>query len=1296
MQRIEYNLQKQDCQLNAKRMKMTPYYVLSLLITLLSATISTAQNRYINEDFSWKAKQVLQLDSSSVLVPYTENGTQLGLNSVPIYTQQVPLNAGEVIEIDPNVFALFEPFNNEAYSDYFQTLDIQVGKIQPKVTYQTAKKQRIAVIEIPLLEKDENLQINKLTHLTLKWTVKISPSNKLQAKKGVIWKSESLLKEGSWAKVIFSETGVYKLSLNEVQSFGISAVGENVSKIRMYAYRGGMLPEDNQLTEFDDLEEMAIEVRDKNANGVFDGDDDILFFAYGPHELKFNQSSKTFTKQIHLYSDLSAAFLTVGAPGGKRIGTKPSSTSSPTYTTSSFDEIVHQEEEKYNLIKSGKDWFGKEFGRTTTDFNVKFDLPNQAPGEPVRIQTRASARSSSPSTLFATVNGQMVHQHSMSSVNVYFYAAQFASTPNLVGTNYSGTGPLDITLTYNKPTTDSKAWLDYIEIVYRRTLGNNGQSIFRDGRSVGVNSVTRYNLNGQGYAVWDLSDPHAISRIDLQQDGSNQYFITESSILREYAALKNDDFKSIHSFEKVANQNIHGQKNIDYVIVAHPLFVSEAKRLANFHTEKNGLNVLIVEPQQVYNEFSCGVPDISAIRNMMRYFYETATPGAEPRYLLFFGDASYDYKNILKINTNFVPTFESKNSVAPVGSYCTDDFFGLLDESEGGDVDNSGMLDLGIGRLPVQTGTEATQMVNKILRYHTQEGLGDWRNVISMLTDDEDNNIHMHDGMAYSLIVEEDHPEYNVRKLFSDAYKQITVGNGQRYPDVTKEVDRSFNDGALIVNYSGHGGEIQLGYEKFVDIPQINSWKGGAKLPLFITATCEFTRFDDPARQSAGELVMLNPTGGAIGLFTTVRLVYQWPNFLLNKKFYENNVFAYDPKNVPALGDVLVKTKNENPPSVNSRSFVYIGDPAVALAYPKYNVVSTKINGVDIDQQNDTMQALTKFTVEGEVHDFQDQLMANFDGTVYPTVFASKQTITTLANDPGSYAQSFEAYTSIVYKGKASVIAGKFKVEFILPRDLPFQPGEAKISYYAENGTEDANGFELFVMSPTVDANAVPDFTGPEIRLFMNDSLFIRGGITNESPSIYALVYDASGINTTGLGIGRDISAVLDDNTKEVLVLNEYYDANIDDFQRGTVVYPLSKLKEGRHSLKVKVWDVHNNSAEATTEFIVAPTIKFAIENLMAYPNPFSTQTTFSFEHNQQGKNLDIKVLIYDTKGKLVKTITALEMNAGSRVNSLVWNPYREGYTEVSPGLYLFKVIVKNEEGQEVEASSRLVYVPNP
>ena len=1278
-------------------MKMTPYYVVSLLLCTVLSPSLRAQEGYVDQDFVWQDKQISQFDSTLVLTPFTNESMQIRPGEVPFFTKQVPLGEGEMLFIDPNIFALMEDLDAVRYADYIAGLGSIPQKIQPTVIYQTAKKQRIAIIQIPLFEKDTDGKIRKLTHLTLKWELTLPKASfQTEAKKGVNWKSESLLKDGTWAKVTFAESGVYRLTVSEIEGFGIPARNQDVSKIRMYAYSGGMLPEANNLTVYDDLEEMAIEVRDKNSNGVFDGDDDVLFFAHGPHQLIYNPVSKVYYKQIHLYSDLAAAFITVGAPGGKRIGTVNGSSNTPTYSTYDFDEIIHQEEEKINLIKSGKDWYGKEFGRVTTSHTLNFDLPGQVPDEEFKFQTRASARSGSSSALFATVNGKNVMHHTMPGVNVMFYAAQYASTPSIQASTFTGNGPVTVQLTYTKPGNDDKAWLDFAEIIYRRKLESNGQILFRDSRGVSVNGVTRFNLLGSGYQVWDLSDPLNVTRINLNNDGGNEYFVGESSILREYAALKNESFKSIHGFEKIANQNIHGQKNIDYVIVAHPDFLTEAKRLAAFHKTTNGLNVLVVQPSEVYNEFSSGVPDISAIRNMMRYFYVNANPGNEPRYLLLFGDASYDYKNILNNNSNFVPTFESKNSVEPVGSYCSDDFFGLLDENEGADISSSGFLDVGMGRLPVQTPEEAKAMVDKIIRYQSPEGLGDWRNVVTILTDDEDGNIHMHDGMEYSKILEGDHPEYNVRKIFADAYKQTTVGNGQRYPDVIKEVDRSFNDGALIVNYSGHGGEIQLGGEKYVDIPQINSWKGGAKLPLFITATCEFTRFDDPARQSAGELVMLNSNGGGIGLLTTVRLVYQWPNRQLNISFYEDNAFTYPPDQVPALGDLLVKTKNDTYPSVNSRSFVFLGDPALKLAYPKYNVAATAINGVNVSQQNDTMQALTHFTIEGEVQDFQDQKLGSFNGTVYTTVFASKQQITTLANDPESYKETFEAYTSIVYKGKASITNGSFKVEFILPRDLPFQIGEAKISFYAENGIEDANGYETFMMSPSVDPNAPLDFKGPEIRLFMNDSNFIFGGITDENPFIYALVHDASGINTTGIGIGRDISGVLDNNNKEVIVLNQYYDAYVDDFTRGSVRYPLKGLEEGRHTLRVKVWDVHNNSAEATTEFIVAPSVEFAIHNLMSYPNPFTSSTTISFEHNQQGKNLDIQVFIYDTHGKLVKTLSAMELSAGSRVNSLVWNPYREGATEVLPGMYLFKIIVKSENGKQVEESSRFVYLPNP
>ncbi len=587
-------------------------------------------------------------------------------------------------------------------------------------------------------------------------------------------------------------------------------------------------------------------------------------------------------------------------------------------------------------------------------------------------------------------------------------------------------------------------------------------------------------------------------------------------------------------------------------------------------------------------------------------------------------------------------------------------------------------------------------MVDKVIRYHDPKSLGEWRNRISIFADDEDSNIHVNDGETYSDTIEREDPDYTIRKVYADAYRQVTVGTGQRYPDVTREFDRSFEGGSLIVNYSGHGGEVLLGHEKFLEIPQINSWENEYSMPLFVTATCEFAPYDDPSLISAGELTLLNPKGGAIALYTTVRLVYAYPNRLLNTNLYANNAFSYAPGQEPALGDVYRVMKNNTNTNnmTNTRSFTLLGDPAMKLAYPKHKVVTTAINGKPA-QAADSVQALTQVSIEGEVQDHANTILSDFNGTVDVTVFGSRQKFRTLVNDPQSKEQEIEAFTSIVYKGKASVKDGKFSISYITPLDLPINGGFGKISYYAQNGKEDANGSDLLYMTPEIDPAAQADNEGPKIRLFMNDTTFQFGGITDENPRIYALVYDESGINTTGLGIGRDLTGQVD-QAKELLILNEYYTSNTDDFTRGVVEYPLKDMAEGSHSVKIKVWDVHNNSAEASTEFIVAKSAELAIQNLISYPNPFVDSVQFRFEHNQTGKNLEIAVNIYDSKGNFVTTLNANAVQSGAVFNQLTWYGQNKNGSQVSPGLYLFKLHVKTTDGQEAFESERIVYIPNP
>jgi hypothetical protein len=1267
----------------------------ALLFIIFFINNGRAQEIIIQEEFLWSSTYVYT-DSGSRLwkVPVMASGSYDPESGIPVWNREIPLQEGEELNLKGKGFWIYSDITDPEEIEFLQkrtSLEEEAGPFS--ISYTTNRKERSGWVKIPGIIRSGEGHFKRLEFITLNIEKKVGTPSAL-AKNGFGWKSKSLLAEGRWAKIYVNQNGVYSLSYDYIAALGLPVEGISHSSIRLYGYPAGMLPEANAQTRWDDLEEMAIKILDNNHNGTFDPGDQVLFYGQNPNINVYDASKGSFLRQMHLYSTSKAYFLTIGETGGKRIQSQPSSPREPTYTSGSFDEIIHYESEKVNIISSGKEWFGEVFDRET-EYIFREDLPGQIGGENILIQTNASARSGSVSSISVIVNGQTALQHSMDPVYVNEPNSQFASFPTSASASVNTAGPLNIILRYNKPAPSSKAWLNYYSINYRRSLSVSGpgQLVFRDRRGIGPGQVTRFMMQQPEIEVWEVTDPLNISQADLSAPGSNSSFTFESDSLREFAGFIPGQYLQPLHQETIENQDLHSLSGTDYLIISAPEFLNAANRLADFHRSHSNLSVYITTPEKIYNEFSSGTQDISAIRNFIRMLYDKAVPGSEPRYLLLFGDASYDYKNIRTLNSNFVPTFETRNSVSPVGSFCADDYYGLLDEEEGGNI-IQGSIDLAIGRLPVQTSVQAEQMVDKIISYHDVSGLGEWRNNIVLFSDDKDGNTHLQDAEIFADTILSEAPVYNLRKVYADAYKRVTVGNGQRYPEVNKEFDRAFNEGSLIVNYSGHGGDVQLGDERFIDIPQINSWRGGNRLPLFVTATCDFTRFDNPEHQSAGELVMLNPQGGAIGMFTTVRIVYSWPNRRLNTNLYAKNAFDYDPDEVPGMGDLFRKMKNKTNADVNNRSFTMLGDPAVKLAYPKHNVVTTSVKVHPDTQEADTLKALSKVTISGEVRKKDHSLLNDFNGKIYATVFGSKQNLKTLGNDPDSYVQEFETFKSIVYKGNGTVENGRFSISFIMPRDLPIEGGFGKISYYAENGSEDANGFELIYMSPEIDPVSEPDVTGPEIRLFMNDTAFVYGGITSEDPEILALVFDESGINTTGLGIGRGITGLLDNNSKNQLLMDNYYTAVTDDFRRGTVRYPLKNLSEGRHTLKVKVWDVHNNSAEAYTEFIVASTVELAVENLLNYPNPFYQDTKFSFEHNQQGKNFSVEIAIYKTDGTLVTTLKAEVENASSKFDNISWDARNKNGKTVTPGTYIYRTTVKTEEGQEVQKSERLVYMP--
>jgi hypothetical protein len=459
-----------------------------------------------------------------------------------------------------------------------------------------------------------------------------------------------------------------------------------------------------------------------------------------------------------------------------------------------------------------------------------------------------------------------------------------------------------------------------------------------------------------------------------------------------------------------------------------------------------------------------------------------------------------------------------------------------------------------------------------------------------------------------------------------------------------------------------------------------------------VTATCEFSRFDDPDRTSAGEYCLLNENGGAIGLMTTVRLAFSGLNFILNKEFYEHALTPMANGKMPHIGDIYKLTKRGIGFSQQYMNFVILGDPALRLSYPEQKVFTSTINSqVLTPTSSDTLKALSLITITGYLGDVSGNKLTNFNGVIYPTVFDKETTVTTQANDPGSYAIPFLLQKNSIYKGKSEVINGDFTFSFLVPKDISYNYGIGKISYYAHNGVNDANGYYNKIVIGGSNPNAIADNQGPTINLFMNDEKFVSGGITNENPKVYAKISDISGINTIGNGIGHDAVAVLDENTTKAIVLNDYYVSDLNTYQSGKIRYPFNELAEGNHKLKLTVWDVQNNSSHSYLDFVVSSKAELALTHILNYPNPFTTKTKFFIEHNQCCVSLKVLIQVYTITGKIVKSINQTINNEGFRFEGIEWDGKDEFGDKLARGVYIYRVSVTDGAEKKADKIEKLV-----
>jgi Peptidase family C25 len=1111
----------------------------------------------------------------------------------------------------------------------------------------------------------------------------------------------SVLATGNWYKISVRDPGVYKIDIPFLNSLGINTTNLSSGSVRLYGNGGSMLNESNSAATWtDDLQENAIMVVD-GGDGIMNGQDYILFYANGPDQWIKDSANLRFSHRKNLYSDQSFYFLNVGGTG-KRISTAPAFFS-PNVTVNNFSERNFHELDTVNFLNSGKEWYGEEFsdvpGKTTIR-NFTVTIPNIQTNTPLTLINDCVARSAGVTSRFnVNINNGAAGQVIINPVGTGTYDL-YAQEATTVLTSAAAQSNTNINYTYQPGSFNSQGWLNWFELFSRRNLSMNGidQMLFRDWFSVG-NNVGEFVISNATPTtqVWDITDP--LNPLQVQGNFANNEFrfINNCSRLREYAAFNSGNFLVPVVVGKISNQNLHNTSPADFLIVTYPSFLAQAQRLAQLHQQQNGLRTKIVTTDQVYNEFGSGSPDPSSIRDWVKMYYDRygTDPANKPNYLLLFGDASYDYKNRLNNNTNFVPAYENNFSLDPLSTYTSDDFYGFLDDNE--DINSGAIinnLDIGIGRLPAKNTGEAKNFVDKAEAYFKSQSFGPWRNNLTFIADDEDLNLHLQDAEFITTTAAATAPVFNQQKIYLDAYQQESGSGGSHYPQANQAINNQVYNGTLIWNYNGHGSATRLAEETVLDQEIVNSWNNPNRLPLFITATCDFAPYDNPAINSLGENILLRPQTGAIALMTTTRVVFAFSNRIINNNYL---LFALQPDVngvYKTLGDAVKQAKNYTYQTsgdiANNRKFTLLGDPALTLAFPTLKIRATKVNGIPVTQV-DTLSATEKIIMEGEVTDVQGNLLSNFNGNVYPSVFDKPQTVSTLANDPGSQVTTFTTQTNVLFKGKASVSNGKFSFTFKVPKDINYQYGNGKLSLYAEDGARDANGFFTGFMVGGAGNNIGNDNVGPQIKAYLNDEKFVNGGITNQNPVLLVKLADSSGINTVGTGIGHDITATLDNDNRNFFILNDFYQGDLNSYQQGVVHFQLPPLEPGPHSIKIKAWDVLDNSAEVILEFIVASDEKLEISHVLNYPNPFTTSTQFWFEHNKPGQDLQVTVQIFTLTGRVIKSLKQTINTPGNRSSELEWNGKDEYGDKIGRGVYLYKLSVTAPGNQKKEKIEKIV-----
>lgn len=1103
----------------------------------------------------------------------------------------------------------------------------------------------------------------------------------------------SVLSEHTWYKLSLTKEGVYKLDYSTLQAMGIDMNVLNPMQIRIFGNPSGALPEKNMDPRPDDLTEMAIWVQGAD-DGVFDVGDEVLFYGQEPTRWSLlDSNNKTYQRERNPYSDTTYYYLCVDSGiDGLRVREKTSlSMQGADNIISEFPDFFWHEKELMSPYFSGQNWFGEAITSADSLLSIPFCFPNLVKSKALAARLQVFGRTAAEPMFY---NVWVENNHLADELAIPKYKDRIYARPSSFEKQFMlDVDEAEFVLSiHNKP--EASLFLDYIEIYAWRQLRREGDMfLFRlipSQFSGDLNVISVQNVTNQHW-LWDVTNP---LRPHFQEavlsSGTLEFAVDENSEKR-YVMFDPSSTLEVKSWTCIPNQNVHSVVDADMLVLTSPVLWEQANALADYHSQLDGMKCVVVDVNEIYNEFSTGTPDPTGIRDFVRMVYRRSS--GRLKYLTLFGRASADYRNIMGYGQNYVPCYEMKNDPHDERSFCTDDFFGLMDDDEG--ADSEGFVDIGIGRISVSTPEEAETVLNKIRHYNDLGATnGDWKTNLLLFADDEETSF-VDSNEIYYRMLDTICPSLNAKKVYCGAYPLVNTTTGVEIPGAKLDLMKAFNDGAMLMVYSGHGGIAGLTGNNVFSVSDINSLENFDRMPFVFTATCEFSKYDNPLSVSAGEKLFLNSHGGSVAMLTSCRPTYGFHNVKLGKALMRALSQKDDEGNFLRFGDIVRLAKSDpanytpqNPLyNVNIR-FLFLGDPALRFAVPQESIVVKSINGKPIEDGVDMLQAMSMVTLEGEVNTINGDVDTEFNGIMWAGFF-DKETPIRVKHDGGVLTVLY--HKDVLFRGKASVKEGQFAVTFQVPKDIMPDVGTPRFSLYAYDSTrsiEAMGSFEELQLNGSQSAMAA-DTEGPRIEFYWDSPDFINGDTVEHHGTLYANLFDEQGIYHYDYSLGRDIMLNSNLSAYNGLALNDRYEPALDDFRRGRLAIPVSNLESGTYEFNLKVWDTQDNASEAQLWFVVGEGI--FLSQVSNYPNPFSEETYITLAHLGKDGAFSVNIEVFDLMGRLVHRQHQNVNSVGGVIEPIRWNGCDQFGNPLRSGVYLYRLTLTDEDGCSRSVGQRMI-----